>query len=88
MSENILKSTLEKEQIDWGVEHINLFLASLLTIGLAPQPSIVDYFKQDERGIFGSLWMQQRFTEHKWSYMHSHLHFDTKECMDTLRKNC
>ena len=31
--------------------------------------------------------MQQRFTEHKWSFMHSHLHFDPKECINILRTN-
>ena len=58
MTETILKTTLAREQVEWKVEDINLFLASLLTMGLAPEPSIEDYFKQDKRGIFGSLWMQ------------------------------
>lgn len=87
MTETILKSTLAREQIDWDMNDINLFLASLLTMGLAPEPSIEDYFKQDARGIFGSLWMQQRFTKQKWSFMHSHIHFDPTECINILRTN-
>lgn len=87
LSTTILESTLEREDVNWNVDDINLFLSSMLVMGLTPQPSIEDYFKQDQMGIFGSKWMQKRFTEHKWSYMHSHLHFEPKQCIDILHSN-
>ena len=54
---------------------LNLYLTALLVIGLAPQPSFNDYFKEDADGIFGSTWMQQHFTRHKWDFFHAHTHF-------------
>ena len=44
--------------------NLNLYLAALLVIGLTPQSSFDNYFKEDADGIFGSTWMQQHFTRH------------------------
>ncbi len=71
----------------WQLDDINLYLASLLVMGLTPEPSIEDYFKHDERGIFGSLWMQQSFSRDKWKEMNQHIHFNPNLCMSQLRLN-
>lgn len=87
ISNAILQNTLVREETDWKIEDINLFLASMLVMGLTPEPSIEDYFKQDEIGIFGSKWMQQQFTKHKWCFMHAHIHYDYQQCIDILKTN-
>jgi hypothetical protein len=57
MSENILQSTLKKENCNWTINEINLWLESTLVMGLTPEPTIQHYFEQDNSGIFGLHWM-------------------------------
>jgi hypothetical protein len=71
ISTHILEETKKRENVNWNVDDINLFLASQLVMGLTPEPSIEDYFKIDSDGIFGSNWMKQRFTASWWSNIHS-----------------
>jgi hypothetical protein len=87
ISTHIVEETERRESLGFQIEDINLFLASQLVMGLTPQPSIVDYFTHDKRGIFGSSWMQQHFTQSKWSHMHSHIHFDSHYCIGQVRVN-
>lgn len=88
MSELILEETLKREpDKQWTLEDINLYLSSILVMGLTSEPSIEDYFQQDSRGIFGSRWMQETFTKAKWSEMNMHIHYDTNVCMQQLRTN-
>ena len=87
ISSHIVQQTEERKHLGLNCKDINLFLASHLVMGLAPQPAIVDYFSQDKRGIFGSLWMQQHFTREKWSDIHSHLHYDPQQCIQILKIN-
>jgi hypothetical protein len=82
------EATMERESSkEWTVDDINLYLASQLVMGLTPEPSIEDYFKHDERGIFGSLWMQETFSRDKWTNMNQNIHFEPKLCMSQLRSN-
>jgi hypothetical protein len=66
---------------------INLLLSSILVMGLNEQPQIADYFKNDEKGIFGCEWMKNRFTQHKWSFLHYHIHYEVHKVMGILRNN-
>jgi hypothetical protein len=89
MSEKILTQTLLRESDKkWSIEDINAYLASVLVMGMTPEPSVEDYFHQDSQGIFGSKWMQETFTVHKWHEMNAHIHWDTDVCCDLLRSNC
>lgn len=87
MSEKILASTLSRGDLNLSLEDLNLFLASFLVIGITPQPEISSYFMQDPRGIFGSKWMQERFSRDKWHYYHAHLHLDPFDLSKTLQQN-
>jgi hypothetical protein len=87
ISEHIVQETEARENFGWDINDINLFLASELVMGLSPQPQIHDYFMQDRKGIFGSLWMQQHFTQVKWSQLHSHIHFEPRDLIQALRLN-
>ena len=88
MSEQILTTTLLREfHQEWTLKDINLYLASVLVMGLTPQPSVENYFKEDPRGIFGSQWMKETFTAHKWHAMNANIHYDTDACMQQLRQN-
>jgi uncharacterized protein YihD (DUF1040 family) len=87
ISTHILEETKKRENVNWNVDDINLFLASQLVMGLTPEPSIEDYFKIDSDGIFGSNWMKQRFTASWWSNIHSHIHYDSNVCINLLRNN-
>lgn len=55
-------------------------------MGLNGQMWITDYFKTDDKGIFGCKWMQDHFTQPKWSYLHQNTHYDRQLVMDILRK--
>lgn len=87
ISLHILEETKKRENVNWNVDHINLFLASQLVMGLSPQPSIEDYFKDDPSGIFGSNWMKKRFTASWWSNIHNSIHYDLQTCIGLLRNN-
>ena len=87
ISNHILEETKRREDVNWNVDHINLFLASHLVMGLTPQPSIEDYFRIDLDGIFGSNWMKQQFTTSWWSNIHTHIHYDPQICINLLRSN-
>ena len=88
ISSHILDYTLSREmEMECNINDINLLLASQLVMGLTPQPSIVDYFKHDDTGIFGSLWMQQHFTREKWKYLNSNIHFQPRVTIQMLRSN-
>lgn len=86
-SELILSTSQAREHEDFDIEDINLFLASTLVMGLAPQPTIEDYFVQDPTGIFGNLWMQQHFTKPTWSKLHSFIHIDHHSLIQQVRSN-
>jgi len=73
--------------MDWNVDDINLFLASQLVMGLTPQPSLEDYFKNDSDSIFGSNWMKNRFTAKWWTNLNTHIHIDSHTCIELLRSN-
>lgn len=46
MTESILQTTAIRES-NFSLENLNLFLASTLVMGLAPEPEIEDYFYND-----------------------------------------
>jgi hypothetical protein len=88
MSEQILKTSLLKDpNWKWTIEDINLYLASQLVMGLTPEPSIRDYFQHDPNGIFGSTWLQQTFTEPKWTNINTTIHIEPNPLMQQLRTN-
>ena len=70
-----MEETSKRESIDWNEDDINLFLASQLVMGLTPQPSLDDYFKNDSNDIFGSNWMKDRFTAKWWTSLNTHIHY-------------
>jgi hypothetical protein len=86
-TEHIVETMWERGEYEWGVEEVNLMLASHLVMGLAPQATISDYFVHDTGGIFGNSWMKSRFTEHLWSDLHSAIHFDSNSLMTLVRDN-
>lgn len=88
ISEHLLQETLKRDNCFDTLQDVNLFLASILVIGLTPHPEVADYFLHDDRGIFGSKWMQQHFTAHKWHNVNSHLHFDAAWVNKTIQMNC
>jgi hypothetical protein len=49
-----LEETKKREEINWNIDDINLFLAFYLVMGLISQPTIKNYFKNDLDDIFGS----------------------------------
>ena len=53
ISTHILEETRKRERMDWNVDDMNLFPISQLVMGLTPQPSLEDYFKNDSDSIFG-----------------------------------
>ena len=85
MSELIMEKTRERRNV--SLSDLNLYLAALLVIGLTPEPSFDDYFTQDSDGIFGSTWMQQHFTRHKWDEFHAHTHLDPNNLAQQLNIN-
>lgn len=87
MTEMIVQTTNMKENSSISSLNLNLYLAALLVIGLTPEPSYDDYFKQDPDGIFGSIWMQQHFTRHQWDFFHAHTHLDPDELTKQLNIN-
>ena len=87
ISMHILEKTKKREDINWKVDDIDLFLASHLIMRLAPQLTIKDYFKNDSNSIFASNWMKKRFTANWWSNIHSHIHYDPQTCINLLRNN-
>lgn len=87
MTEVIVETTNLRESSSISANDLNLYLAALLVIGLTPEPSFEDYFKQDSDGIFGSVWMQQHFTKHKWNLFHAHTHLDPDKLAKQLNIN-
>lgn len=85
-SDLILQETLKRED-NISVKDIKLLLASELVMGLNMQPQVADYFMNDDEGIFGCKWMADRFTQHKWSFLHHHIHFDPNSLMNHIRQN-
>lgn len=72
VSEAIFEETIAREEFDISIDDINLMLASTLVMGLNSQPEIKDYFEQnDVSGIFGCLWLVERFTRKKWNDLHN-----------------
>lgn len=88
ISEHILETTLKRNDSPvTSVKDINLYLASLLVVGLTPHPEVANYFMQDERGIFGSTWMQNHCTRDKWHAVNAHIHFDPVWLTAKVRDN-
>ena len=85
MSESIMKTTSERRNV--SLSDLNLYLAALLVIKLTPEPLFDDYFNRDTDGIFGSVWMQQHFTRHKWDEFHAHTHLNPDKLAEQLNKN-
>jgi len=86
-SESIVKTTNSKNSDEIKLKDINLYLASLLVMGINSQPSVADYFQFDEKGIFGCHWMQNHFTNKQWSKFHENIHLEPKELLFNLNKN-
>jgi hypothetical protein len=87
-TEAIVTTTDGREDSGYTTEDVNLLLASFLVMGLAPSPSIEDYFVHNPLGILGNQWMQDHFTEHKWHHLHSHVHIDHRDLLHKVRDNC
>ena len=87
LTEGIVEITNAREVTSVSSADINLFLASLLVVGLIPEPSFEDYFKQDSDGIFGSVWMQHHFSRYKFEFLHAHTHLNANELIEQLNIN-
>lgn len=86
-SEHIVETINNRENIAMTIADLNLFLCSMLVMGLTPSPSIDLYWQEDKRGIFGSKWLQSRFTRDGWHKLNSQFHFDPKYLCDLLKIN-
>ena len=82
-----MESTNSRETSSFSSTELNLYLAGLLVIELTPEPTFGDYFKQDTEGIFGSVWMQQHFSKHKWNFLHAHTHLAPDTLVKQLNEN-
>jgi hypothetical protein len=86
MSEMIDEVTNESDDI-MDRDDINLLLASYLVLGLNSQPQIIDYFSNNDMGVFGCNWMKQHYTQVKWSYHNFRIRFSPDLLIYTLRRN-
>lgn len=89
ISESIVTTTNSRQSASrqYNIKDLNLFLASLLTTGLAPASSLDDYFTYDADGILGNIWMQRHYTRSEWSSQHANIHFDPDNIQELLNKN-
>lgn len=87
VSEHIVEIINNREKINISTIDLNLFLCSMLVMGLTPSPSIDLYWKEDKRGIFGSKWLQSRFSRDRWHRFNSQFHFDPMDLCNILKKN-
>ena len=86
-SEVIVTTTNAREEQKITLKDLNLYLASLLTIGLNSQPTIRDYFSSDNQGLNGNLWMQQHFTEESWTFLNAHTHYEYSDLIEKVKNN-
>ena len=75
------------KRLNVSLSVLNLYLAALLVIKLTLKPSFDNYFNRDTDGIFGSVWMQQHFTRHKWDEFYAHTHLNPDKLTEQLNKN-
>ena len=87
LTEGIVQTTNARETKSVSSSDINLFLAALLVVGLIPEPSLEDYFKQDPDGIFESTWMQQHFSRHKFEFLHAYTHLNVNKLIEQFNIN-
>lgn len=76
-TQHIVTVSNEKNDNNISINDVNLFLASILVMGLSPQPAIEDYFANDSQGIFGNLWIQQHFSRHSYNNLCTSIHITT-----------
>ena len=86
-SEAIVTATNNREEQQIIVKDLNLYLVSLLVLGLNSQPTIRDYFTFDSSGLSGNSWMQKHFTEESWTFLNAHSHFDPNTLISLIRNN-
>jgi hypothetical protein len=86
-STHIAEYSSAKEGEEITAAYVNLFLASKLVMGLVPQPEVELYFSGDDRGIFGNVWLQQRFSRDRWHWYNAHLHLDPKLLCSIIRNS-
>ena len=84
----LLKANKLLQPLMDSAKKINLFLASLLVIGLVPHPEIADYFTESSDGIFGNTWMKEHFTAKTWHHIKSHIKIPAQDIARLLRRNC
>lgn len=87
VSEVLLAANAAKGPLLNSVSKLNLFLASLLVIGLVTHPEILDYFMLDPEGIFGNEWMKLHFTAHIWHFIKANISVPAQSIVELIRSN-
>jgi hypothetical protein len=56
-------------------------------MGFSQQPSIDDYFQNDELGIFRSDWIKSHISRDKWYQLHTNIHIEPNQLISKLNEN-
>ena len=72
---------------EFKIEHLKLWIAIEILMGLCPQPTLEHYWMLDD-GMFGSPWIQDRVSRNTFRSISAAITFEPLFLIQNLRGNC
>jgi len=81
------KSTTIKDRYHYKQSDVFMYIASLFTGGISPQPAIIDYFNGEDIGILGNNWFKKYWTLNHLLTVHRNVRVNIADMHRVLNDN-